>query len=196
MQNNPENNTPVWLTLIMAAAAVVLLSGAILFYRHFFLHPAVIKKPLTPSSIITGADLLALTPQGQKDYHFTASLTYQYDKDNMRTFTQPHAQYYKPNQAPWQLKADHGVSLNNNQLIHLNGNVWLHQAAGKNNKAVTLTSSKMTVEPNNKLAYNKVLTHVQEPGLTVSAVGFHANLKTNVVHLLSQTHAEYDSTND
>lgn len=180
--------------LSLMAVCVILMMVSFWLFRYFYFNQTMIKPIPIPSSIATGASMTELNPQGQLLHRFFSDKVYNYDQAQRSTFTNPVGYYYQPQQPVWKMRADTAVSLKNHQIIHFNGHVYIHQAAGKNNSAITLTTEQMTVLPPKKVAYNNVKTEANESGLNVTAIGFHADMKTNEVKLLSKTEAKYTQT--
>jgi lipopolysaccharide export system protein LptC len=97
-----------------------------------------------------------------------------------------------PPQAPWQITALHGKTINKNQQAWLWGSVVLHQSASDQNKITTILTSRLMVTPATSIAETHAPVTVVEPGLTVHSVGMRAYLKEKRVDLLSRAQGEYD----
>lgn len=97
-----------------------------------------------------------------------------------------------PPQAPWQINALHGKTINKNQRAWLWGNVVLHQSASDQNKMITILTSRLMVIPSINIAQTHAPVTVIQPGLTVHSVGMRAYLKEKRVDLLSRAQGEYD----
>lgn len=191
METNFFTNRNIFKTLSLTAAIVLLMVIAFLFYQHFY-HPK--KKLLTttvPSSIISGMELTQMDKTGKRDYQFFSPLVYHFGSQNRSNAKYPIGYFYKPGQPRWKLTAESAYSLDNNKVVHLIDNVRAHQNAGKHNQAITLTTRKMTLYPQQKIAFNNVFVKAVEPSLTVTAVGFHADMNQGVIKLLSKTKATY-----
>lgn len=196
MEINYFSNRVLFRTLSLVAAICVLLTSAFLFYQHFY-HPR--QKLLTnhvPSAIISGMELSQMNKTGHLDYQFFSPSVYHFSSQNRSNAAHPIGYFYKPGQPRWKLVADAAYSLDNNKVVHLLKNVRAHQNAGKNNHALTLTTHQMTLYPQQKIAFNNVFVKAVEPGLTVTAVGFHADMNKGEIKLLSKTKANYSGNNN
>ena len=183
-------NTKTGKTLSLSILVIIALIGTLLLYHHFFTRRKSTTQ-LIPDAIITGIELTKIDKAGKKNYKFLSQKAYYYQQQNRTDFTAPIGYYYAKNQPYWKLTADRGQALRGDQVIHLNGNVHLHQAAGKNNHEITLTTSKATIYPAKKIAENKAFVKVTEPGVVVTSVGFHANMKLGKVTLLSKVQGNF-----
>jgi lipopolysaccharide export system protein LptC len=196
MEINYFSNRALFKTLSLVAAIFVLMTSAFLFYQHFN-HPK--QKFLTnnvPNSIVSGMALTQMSKTGQLDYQFFSPLVYHFTPQNRSNATHPVAYFYKPGQPRWKLTANAAYALDNNKIVHLIDNVRAHQNAGKKNKSLTLTTDRMTLYPQQKVAFNKVFVKAIEPGLTITAVGFHADMNKGEIKLLSKTKANYSGDNN
>lgn len=196
METNYFSNRSLFKTLSLSAAIFLLLTSAFLFYQHFY-HPK--SKLLTthvPSIIISGMALTQMNKAGNMDYQFFSPLVYHYSSQNRSNAQYPIGYFYKAGQPRWKLVADSAYSLDDNKIVHLLDNVRAHQDAGKNNKAITLTTSQMTLYPQQKIAFNDVFVKAVQPGLTVTAVGLHADMNKGEIKLLSKTKANYSGGNN
>lgn len=174
-----------FLLLIIAALIVSL------YFYHYFFKRSLKPNQHIPDSIISDMQLIKTDLTGTMSYKFLSKIAYHYKEQDRTDFTAPLGYYYSKNQPYWKLTADQGYALQGDEIVHLLGNVYIHQDAGKNNHAVTLTTSKATLYPRQKIAENKVFVKVTEPGMLITAVGFHANMKQGKVVLLSKAKGHF-----
>ncbi|MCK4870257.1 MAG: LPS export ABC transporter periplasmic protein LptC [Gammaproteobacteria bacterium] len=114
-----------------------------------------------------------------------------FQANSASTFTKPNITIYNQKQNPWIITANSGNSINGTKLIHLLGNVKLHQAAGVHNKELTVTTTAATVLPKNKIVKTDQKVTILQPGTTVTATGAIANGKTKTLKLLSNVQETY-----
>jgi LPS export ABC transporter protein LptC len=115
--------------------------------------------------------------------------------NNITTFTQPHVIFYHNTDQPWHLTAQNGQAQEGVTLIKLWNNVILHQPAGTQNQPITITTSEVIVHPKQHTAETNQPVVAIEPGVHVSAIGMHADFKTQIVDLLSQVQVTYQAQN-
>ena len=141
---------------------------------------------MIPDAIISGMNLISTDLQGKISYKFLSEKAFHYQAQHRTNFIKPIGYYYSDDQPYWKLTANTGHAINGEQIIHLIGNVRMHQDAGKNNHEMTLTTSQATLFPKEKIAKNNVFVKVTEPGVLITAIGFRANMRLGKVTLLSQ----------
>jgi lipopolysaccharide export system protein LptC len=195
METNFFSGKNLFKNLSLFAAVVVLIVAAILFYQHFYdaKHQQVTIE--IPSTIATGIEVTQMNEQGQPLHRLFSNTAHDYRKQQRTLFTSPVGYLYQANQPPWIMSADQAISSGDNTLVNFSGNVKIHQAAGKANKATTLTTTQMTLLPQKNIAYNDVFTTADQGGLVITSIGFHADLNKNEVKLLSKTNVTYTQTN-
>ena len=190
MEINTRLNAKLIKALIFIILIIIALLVSIEFY-HYFFRPIMQPNKTIPDSIINGMNLIKTDIQGKMNYKFLSQKAFHYQEKNRTDFIKPTSYYYPQNQARWKLTADIGHALNGDKIVHLIGNVRIHQNAGKNNHEITLTTSKATLFPKEKIAKNNVFVKVIEPGILITAVGFHANMALGKVTLLSQAKGHF-----
>lgn len=190
MEINTQLNAKRIKTFIFIILIIIALLISIGFYRYFF-KPITQPNKTIPDSIISGMNLIKTDIQGKMNYKFLSEKAFHYQEENRTDFIKPISYYYPQNQPHWKLTANLGHALNGDKIVHLVGNVRIHQNAGKNNHEITLTTSKATLLPKEKIAKNNVFVKVTEPGILITAVGFRANMALGKVTLLSQTKGHF-----
>ncbi len=176
--------------LIFIVLIIIALIISLSFYHYFFKTKAPLSKTV-PDAIISGMNLIKTDIQGKMSYRFLSEKAFHYQENNRTNFIKPIGYYYPKNQPYWKVTADKGNALNGDQIVHLLGNVRIHQNAGKNNHEITLTTTKATLLPKEKIAKNNVFVKVTEPGTLITAVGFRANMALGKVTLLSQVKGHF-----
>lgn len=89
------------------------------------------------------------------------------------------------------IKSQKGETLND-QIVHLNGDVvikMIEKQAPSENK--TLKSEQISYNTLSETLTSKVYTEIIEPDLTVSGIGFKANMSTGKYHFLSKVKTLY-----
>jgi len=108
----------------------------------------------------------------------------------------PHIILYSANEEPWVITADYGEISDGNKIYKLIKNVKLKQKAGKNNQAITITTSELTLFPKKKMAQtDKFVTLIQQAKdnstTIITSIGARAYQKTGIVDLLSHMKGRY-----
>lgn len=130
------------------------------------------------------------TPQDQL---FTPLMVH-YPLGDTTAVVTPHVVVFNSNGAPWHIYALHGQAQAGVSTIQLWDHVRLEQAASAQNQAMTITTTAMTIFPQQQYAETQQPVQLwQQPGGTASSVGLRAYLKTGIIELLSQAHGQYQS---
>lgn len=112
--------------------------------------------------------------------------------NNTAVFEAPMLTLYTKKRAVWTVNAQHGKSLHGTQTITLWGHVSIHQTAEGNRPETTITTSALTIYPNQSLAESDRAVTITRPGSTISGVGLRANIKTGKFILRSHSEGSYD----
>ncbi len=173
--------------------AIAIAAGFVLFYLYhaFSSQQSVRQGPQIPNLIATDAHIIQYNKAGTMAYQFYSDKSLHYKKQNKTDFVKPIGYCYSEKHKPWKVTADKGQAINGDQVVHLFGNVHLHQESGPTNKETTLITSTVSIYPQKNIAENNVLTNAEQPGISVSSIGFRANFKQGKVILLSQTQGNY-----
>ncbi len=163
-------------------------------YDYFFSQKPRSKKP-APNSLITDMHVIKTDQNGTMIYRLLSRKAYHYVTENRSELTAPIGYYYVKQQPYWTATAEHGQTLNGDEIVHLFGHVYMHQDAGKNNHEITLRTSKAMLYPQKQIAENRVFVKVEQPGMGVTSVGFHANMRKGNIILLSKVQGYFVAEN-
>lgn len=150
-----------------------------------------INKPHNPNAFMTNITYTEMNKDGTPHNIVFVKTGKHFQANNASSFTQPNITIYNQKQNPWIITAASGNSINGTKLIHLIGNVKLHQAAGVHNKELTVTTTAATVLPNDKIVKTDQKVTILQSGITVTAIGAIANGKTKTLKLLSNVQETY-----
>jgi LPS export ABC transporter protein LptC len=118
-----------------------------------------------------------------------------YPANNTTNMITPHLIVFNDNgDQPWNIYADKGQAQQGADIIQLQDNVRLLQAAGTNNQALTITTTAITIHPKQQYVENNQLTNLWQPSGTASSVGIRAWQKTGIINLLSQAKGHYQNS--
>jgi LPS export ABC transporter protein LptC len=126
------------------------------------------------------------TLQAAEMTHFTAH--------NLTAITKPQWTIYQATGEPWHLIADQGQAKHDVNIVQLWGHVVLAEAAGPQNKAMTILTPAVTVYPKQHYAQTAQPVFAAEPGANMHAIGMHVDFKTQIVQLYSQVYGQYQGS--
>lgn len=115
-----------------------------------------------------------------------------YTKNNTSHFTYPIITLYQKNHNQVHITANKGESINGTQQIVLKRNVIIDQFDETHSALAKLTTSWLTFYPQQNYFATNAQVNIQQPGISVTAIGLKGDLKTGEVKLLSRTRGIYD----
>lgn len=117
-----------------------------------------------------------------------------YQEQNTILFEEPRIISYGNDRNAWHIRADQGVSDSTGKKIILSGHVIAHQLQTAKNPDTIITTSELTLLPKKSEVTTDQPIILKRPGVTMSATGFSANLKTGEYQLHSETKVIYQPT--
>jgi lipopolysaccharide export system protein LptC len=134
--------------------------------------------------------------KGDIAYQVKAKQLEHYPDDGSMKLLQPTFSFYENNIKIWTAQANEALILQNNEKIHLEGNVILQQILNSNknsikNEAMILTAKQLTIEPEKSLAHTKSNIKLHQGNNYIQALGMRANLSENRIEFLSKTRSYY-----
>ena len=117
-----------------------------------------------------------------------------YLKLGFSEFTSPTITLYSENTKPWKITALTGKSLQNNEIIELDGDVVAYQAASANTSSTTIKTSQLFYNVQTKLIYNNKLVTILRDQSVTQAQGLVFNIKTSILILKSHMSTHFTST--
>jgi LPS export ABC transporter protein LptC len=151
-----------------------------------------ISKPHNPDAFAINATFVQMDNNGHiNDIIYSPKLIH-YPYQNSAVFQQPVITIINPNTKPYHITAKYGHSTYGTKIINLLGNVKLHQPAGPNNKALTITTSAATFYSQKKYITTDQFVTIHQPGLTTTAIGASDDLNKKIIKLHSQVKDIYE----
>lgn len=148
----------------------------------------------TPDSFMLKAIYTRTNEQGNLENQIYASKMTHYSQDDVSKFTDPQIIIFTQDRKPWNITAQQGVSLHGITQVTLQNNVKVHQSAGPNNQELTLTTSSLTIFPQQQTAQTDQPVKIIQPGTVINSVGLKADMKKGEVDLLSKARGVYETT--
>ena len=160
------------------------------------------KTEEIPFAIATEATSNYFNKSGQLSYTFTAKkLSHFRSEDNAGLDTpstnssytlieSPHINMYRQN-SPWVVDADRGRITSGENVITLEDNVSIG-SLDKDENNITMTTSQLTIYPNQKMAKTDKEVQINSTSGTITALGMEADLKKEKIKLLSKVRGSHD----
>lgn len=149
------------------------------------------NSPNNPDQFMNGAIFNRMDASGKLQDQFTATHLVHFIKNNTTNFTQPSLLVFNANEPPWHITADYGHAINGDDVIDIDQNVRIEQAASAARAHTVITTSSLIIYPAKKLATTNQLVTGTQPGVKITAIGLRADMLHNTIDLLSQVRADY-----
>jgi lipopolysaccharide export system protein LptC len=114
-----------------------------------------------------------------------------YADNDTTNISKPRITVYRQTPEPWYINSNFAKATQGIEQILFWDDVIIHHAHDINNPTTTMTTTSLTVFPNQQLAKTNEAITVSQPDSTLHAVGMFANMNDGTVKLLSQTRGEY-----
>lgn len=178
-----------WYNLIFLFAIIISLILVIIIMKHTHTKPKV--NNLTYDAFMTGLIYDSYDNQGQLQSHVITSKMTHYGSQNAVYLIAPHIHYYSANHAPWKIHALYGVNKQNDGILHLWGNVKMHELASANEPETTILTNAISINTKNSTATTNDKVTLIRPGTKIKGKGLRANFKKGVFQLLSHSEGFY-----
>lgn len=177
--------------ILFFLGVVAALSTWLVIQTRLSLQSSATNSPNNPDQYMDGATFNRIDVNGKLQNQFTATHLVHYIKNNTTYFMQPSLMVFSTTAPPWHITADYGYAVQGDAVINIEHNVRIEQAATRTHVQSLITTSKLTIYPDKKLATTDQSVTGTQPGATVTAVGMRADMLHNTVDLLSQVHGFY-----
>jgi len=150
-----------------------------------------LRGPAEPDGFIIQADYRTWDAQGNPKIRMTSPRIEQFESNNLAAMEQPRATLHgEGDPVPWNIEADRGSLLQNDELVNLNGNVVIHrQFQGTD---TTFETDELTMNNAEGTVYTDQPVTIIEPHGTTKATGMKAWLDNRILELNSQVEGHYD----
>ncbi len=167
------------------------LSTWLVIQTRLALQSTATNSPKNPDQFMNGAIFNRMDAAGKLQDQFTSDYLVHFIQNNTTYFSHPNLMVFNNNEPPWHITSDYGYAIQGDKIINIEQNVRIEQAGSKARPQTLITTTKMTVYPDKKLAVTDQFVTATQPGATVTAVGLRADMLHNTVDLLSQVHGYY-----
>lgn len=178
--------------LLAVAAAAALVTALWLWLDR---DPAAPERPPdapeSPAYTVENFAAVTLNPQGRPDYRLEAPHMAHYRGQNALDLTEPYVLVFREEGAPWQLRAERGWVLEDEDRVYLHGRVTVHRPASAAEPAVDLETREVVLQPRAKLAATDAALDATRGLERVQAVGLRADLASGQFELLKDVQGVY-----
>ncbi|WP_316933358.1 LPS export ABC transporter periplasmic protein LptC [Marinobacter sp. AL4B] len=150
-----------------------------------------LRGPAEPDGFIIQADYRTWDTEGSPKIRMTSPRIEQFESRNLAVMEQPRATLHgEGDPVPWNVEADQGSLLQNDDLVNLNGNVVIHRQL--QGSETTFETDELTLNNTEGTVYTDQPVIITEPHGTTKATGMKAWLDDRILELNSQVEGHYD----
>ena len=181
-----------YLTILILIILLAIVSGWV--FESIDKVPILTKEKLRhdPDYFLKNFTATTMDKTGKPAYQIKAHHLEHYPDDGSMKLQQPLFSFYNNNIKTWTAQANEALIIQNNEKIHLTGQVILKKVSpDKNSAPMILTAEQLTIEPEKNLAYTKTKINLQKGDNTIQAIGMRADMNKNRIEFLSKTRSHY-----
>lgn len=178
-------------TLGLTVLLLTILGASVVLLWHMAPQPIKISPPEPPEMYMFHAKVQKMNQTGQLEQRLTAPYWEYYNDDKASYLAQPQLVHYNPEDAPWTVQADMGAA-HSDKVIHLIGQVKMHQPESTHHKETLIRTSRAKVLPPQQYAVTHAPVDVIQKGARIQAVGAKIYYKQRKLELLSNARGYYD----
>ena len=181
-----------WRTLVIIAICAVLLAGyGVLKHRDDDITPTVTQLA-QPGYYMNDATIVQTGSDGMPRITLRASHIEQHPDHNNVTLDTVAVDYLGVANTPWLLTAQQGTLAPDSRIIVFNGDVSIHPQ-GTATLPLVLHTDELHIDTENNVATAPGKVSIVMNQQLLTAVGLHADLQRQHVHLESKVHGEFYS---
>ncbi|MBV8802095.1 MAG: LPS export ABC transporter periplasmic protein LptC [Gammaproteobacteria bacterium] len=144
-----------------------------------------------PDAYMEEVIAIILNKQGAPSMKIETPKMVHYAENDVTDISKPHITVYRQSPEPWYINSTFAKAKDGIDQILFWDNVIIHHAEDSANPTTTMTTTSLTVFPNQQLAKTDQSITVTQPNATLHAVGMLANMNDGTVKLLSNARGEY-----
>ena len=182
----------IWISLILIITAC-LSTFLMLNNNNRTIRPKKKQLARRPNAFMLNARYYEYDNQGLLHSRLTTSKVLHYLYKNSARFKNPTLMIYTAQHIPWYISAYYGESYHGTKSIHLWDHVVIHQPKQAQYPDTTITTSAMTIYPNQSSAETNQDVTIIRPNSIVQATGMKANLKKGNITLRSHARGVYET---
>jgi len=171
--------------------AIALSTWSILKASHTIKVVAMTDDTHQPDAFMEDVVAIMINKNGSPSLKIKAPRMIHYYEDDVTHIEKPDITVYRQSSEPWHIHAEFAKAMKGIHQIEFWNHVIIDHQSDEANPTTTITTSALTVYPNDQLANTKEAVTFLQPGTTVHGIGMNANLKVGTIKLLSAARGEY-----
>ena len=181
-----------WGSALFPLSILLVLVGLTFWLRHASEFPNERrdgKYRHDPDYIIHDARFLKMDKTGQLNYTLEATEIRHYPDNDVTDLVQPHLVRFNPNKPPVNLSSDRAQLFGKGEQVDFYDNVRIHRAATPKDEAILVTTTQLTVLPDEDKAYTQHPVLVTQGKSWLKGVGFRVDSREQTYLIESQARA-------
>lgn len=147
-----------------------------------------------PDSFMIDVSAIKLNAEGKPHYSLIAQNVKHYIQDDMSLIQDPFFTFYPIGEPSWTVKSKMAKVIHGSEKAWLTDHVFAQQPPGLHSRNLTLTTSRMTLYPDQALAVTDQPVTVVQPDSVIHSIGMQVDMNKNSVKFLSHTHGNYEGS--
>jgi LPS export ABC transporter protein LptC len=144
-----------------------------------------------PDAYMENVVALILDKQGKPSMKIVAPKMTHYNERDTTHLTTPTFTIYRKSPNPWYIQSKYAKALNGTEQVHFSDHVVIHHAADITNPSTLIRTDTLLVKPKAQTAETSDKITMEQPHLTVNAVGLFADLNSGDIKLISNAQGTY-----
>ena len=155
---------------------------------------AALRGNAEPDGFVVNGNYRSFDQSGSLEIRFASPRIEQFEESNLATMESPRAELFGDAGAqPWIVEANQGRLMQDQQLVHLTGNVRVLRSVG--GRDTTLTTRTLTLDNNEGVVFTEAPVEIRDITGITNAVGMKAWIDERILELNSQVEGYYDTGN-
>ncbi len=139
---------------------------------------------------LTQFDLLVMNQSGEASFHITAPYLEKNPLDQSLSIMKPNILLYNQQSTEWTIQSESGWISEAGDLLRLDGVV--NMVSGSEDDPVKIDGTDFVVIPDSKLVTSTEAVVMTRPMGLYQGVGFSADIRNNILEILSEVTARYE----
>ncbi|MCE3238316.1 MAG: lptC [Gammaproteobacteria bacterium] len=144
-----------------------------------------------PDAFMEDVVAIIINKQGNPSLRIESPKMVHYADNDTTDITTPHLMLYRQSPEPWHINSNYAKATQGLTEVFFWNHVVIHHLQDVANPTTDMTTSTLTVFPDQQIAKTDDTITVVQPNTTIHGVGMLANLNDGTVQLFSQARGEY-----
>jgi lipopolysaccharide export system protein LptC len=145
-----------------------------------------------PDYSMSDFTLTSMDLQGIPEYTLQASSMVHYPEQEISDLMKPNLEFFQANAKPWNIRSETGKATDDGTLVNLLGKVRIWRQPSDTERAITMDTRNLTVQPDKDYAETHEAVHIVTEGHDIKGKGLRAYFDTEYFELLSDVRGTHE----